>query len=200
MSDENIDTKLVYRVFANLQIEHPELTYEQVLERYKQRLKRMPNAKAVAIAKDVLERLELERLNIFNSMAYIVPRTSGIKITGSLQEHIDLVETFCNVCALGGLFLSYIRLYNGVYVENKNLYWDKGQILKELRNVFSEDTLNKIECFFEGFDFEAPYAKAREKYLFQFTHEEGSVNLMKKICENIIENQGEFQPEKILWS
>jgi hypothetical protein len=64
--------------------------------------------KAIAIAKDVLERLKLEKLNLARKTGFIVPVAYTIEETfpktGSLQKQIDKAEANCQVCALGGIF------------------------------------------------------------------------------------------------
>ena len=157
---------------------------------------------AVAIAKDVLNRIELNKLNI-ESGKYIFQK-AGFPIKGSLQEQIDMAEANCEVCLLGGIFMSYTRLYNKVLVEELcNDILVVNRLTKKLRQYFSIKELQLMEFFFEGTCFIGDSGN------FSGSHNMGSKNYeiyseeydnlsfrdrMVRVCMNIIDNGGEFIP------
>lgn len=174
--------------------------------------------KAIAIAKDVLHRLKLEKLSLARRTGFIVPKETFPK-TGSLQKQIDKAEANCQVCALGGIFLSHVRLHNGVQCDNVcDGSFNFHQISSKLKQIFSEKTLALIEGVFEGkilriayvlsirgisvgdaYDMEkrikdyhnAVVEKARKgKKLLSAKAKTRA--LMTEICKNIIRNNGEF--------
>ena len=169
-------------------------------------------AMAIAIAKDVLHRLKLEKLTLkFGN--YLLPNGS-FPSTGSLQEEIDKAEANCQVCALGGMFLSHVRLHNKVQCENMcNMYIDSSPfalIVDKLSKVFTRTEIALIEGVFEGVVFNSylisdtqdvpllvsackkyrsmivKRAKVGNKYGLMHQH------LLTTICRNIIRNKGKF--------
>jgi hypothetical protein len=129
--------------------------------------------KAIAIAKDVLHRLKLEKLNLARKTGFIVPVAYTIEETfpktGSLQKQIDKAEANCQVCALGGIFLSHVRLHNGiqcdkVYDGSFNFH----QISSKLRQIFSAKTLALIEGVFEGGLLRAGYVLDKEEKMLAY--------------------------------
>ena len=131
-------------------------------------------AHAVAIAKDVLERIRLHRLNLLSDNGYVVGFPSFPR-EGSLQENIDLAESSCEVCALGAMFLSYARLYNNIYCQKQSDSY--GQIIDKLENYFYTEELELSEHHFE---------RRRTEY------EKNDEEVMIDICENIIDNNGVY--------
>lgn len=176
--------------------------------------------KAVAIAKDVCKRLKIQKLNVKRANGY-VHRKSGFRFTfeKSLQEQIDAVESQCQVCALGGMFLSYVRLFNNVDItyDMRNF----SPIADKLGKVFSHKTLALIEGVFErrivngqcisnrflkyiDSDIEEEYEgrvrsyhdniveDAKNKTNCVLSKKEKSEAVLLAICKNIIRNNGKF--------
>lgn len=102
--------------------------------------------KAVAVAKDVLKRLKYGKLNVKRRTGFFLVKRNFPK-HGSLQEFADVAEANCKVCALGGMFLSYARVYNRVRCDE--VYNDFYETTKKLKQVFSMRTLALIEGVFE---------------------------------------------------
>jgi hypothetical protein len=163
---------------------------------------------AVAIAKDVLHRLKLEKLTLkFGN--YLLPNGS-FPSTGSLQEKIDKAEANCQVCALGGMFLSYVRLHNKVQCENMCIDSPLALIVDKLSKVFTQTEIALIEGVFEGVVFNSYLisstqnvpllVSACEKYRRMIIkrakvgNEYGLMHqyLLTTICRNIIRNKGKF--------
>lgn len=159
--------------------------------------------KAIAIAKDVLKRLKLDKIRLFSG-SYITPFYKFPSF-GSLQQQIDKAETNCEVCALGGLFLSSVRLYNEENCEDWKHGTDFDDLKDSLKKYFSISDLILIEGMFEGITFnyeslsrsriEDDVNKYREETLKGHKKKSTKTQLeiiLKEICENIIRNDGSF--------
>ena len=72
--------------------------------------------KRIAIAKDVIKRIKLGKLRVAHQGYF--DRNKEFPIYGSLQKQIEKAEANCRVCAMGGMLLSYARLYNEVRCES----------------------------------------------------------------------------------
>lgn len=176
--------------------------------------------KAVAIAKDVCKRLKMQKLNVKRANGY-VRRKNGFRLTleKSLQEQIDTVESQCQVCALGGMFLSYVRLFNNV-----DITYDMNgfhSLVDKLGKVFTHKTLALIEGVFErrivngecisnrflkyiDSDVEEEYEcrvrsyhdniveDAKKKTNCVLSKKEKTEAVLLAICKNIIRNNGKF--------
>lgn len=174
--------------------------------------------KAIAIAKDVLKRLKLEKLSLARRTGFIVPK-GKFPTTGSLQEQIDKAEANCQVCALGGMFLSHVRLHNGIQCDNVcDGSFNFRQISLELKQIFSLKTLALIEGVFEGKllriadvlsirsinvgdvndmqkrikDYHNAIVEKARKGKKLLSAKAKTRALMTEICRNIIRNSGEF--------
>lgn len=146
----------------------------------------------LAVAKDVLKRLRRKKLNVFSGNGYIVPKnTSYFEIDNlksscqhdNSQEHLDKIESSCEVCALGACMLSHIRLFNKVVIEDTF----GGENAKfALGSYFSRQQLGIIENVFERISNWS-------------TREENSKRLAK-IMRNIIKNNGKYVYEESIMS
>jgi hypothetical protein len=147
----------------------------------------MPSPKkAVAVAKDVLAQLKLKKIKFKIDSGYLrgeIPLAELDKEKG-LQEQIDVVQKNCEVCALGGCFLSYVRLYN--HVEFDTVVGEKDEfnmetreyapvgyradldddvLLEKLADLFTPVQMGLIELAFE-----CPSERDRDSWLnYQFT-------------------------------
>lgn len=115
-----------------------------------------PEEKRVALAQDVIQQLKAEKI-IANNRVYLSIEDFGEQFIGNeTSAQKILPEITCSVCALGGLFHSYIKYKNNVNID----LIEEGCPVK-LINKFSE-TLNKyfddfqlilIETAFESFEY-----------------------------------------------
>jgi len=178
------------------------------------------NEKAVLIAKDVLERLEKGKLHLKRASGFIVINEK-FPHQGSLQENLDKAEANCKVCALGGMFLSYARLFNGIDCEEittQNYLYSMptfSDMKKHLGKAFSKKALALIEGAFEtgllrrGYEVDTNWSKNEmdgiEQYSKKLIKETRGIksrrkkaeHILTRICENIIENNGKFVVPKI---
>ncbi len=101
---------------------------------------------AVAVAKDVLKRLQYGKLDLKRRSAYFKFKRN-FPFFGSLQEKANIVEENCQVCALGGFLLSYGRVYNNILCDE--VFDDFSIIANKLKKIFPEKTIALIEAVFE---------------------------------------------------
>lgn len=118
--------------------------------------------KRVAIARDVLKRLRYLHLKEDNYITEITSVELKVPPTANAQEVLPVVEKKCEVCALGGMLLSYCRLYDKMTVEdllpetdNENesdemRYAGSFAVNDHLGKIFSLAEMARIETAFEG--------------------------------------------------
>ena len=164
--------------------------------------------RVLAIAKDVLAHL---RLLSCEEGSYIGVRSTEkasdamdklIEKGGDAQPHIDKIARNCDVCALGAAFLSYVRLYDGVSVEDVV----PDALIEKMKTVFSAEQLMLIEAAFE-LDARPPIvgrlggehlpAGSRDAVCFGERFDDPKKRL-KAIMENIVANDGVFKPKQAL--
>lgn len=74
---------------------------------------------------------------------------------GDLQPHVDGVAYRCDVCLLGGLFFSLVRLHDAVPVRcvigpSGGVAPGRGYIARTLNRFFSDEEVEVFEAVFEG--------------------------------------------------
>lgn len=159
-------------------------------------------AQRIAIAKDVLQLIKL--INVTPG-CYIYHKDYG-----SLDHSLPLKESMdpkflrsCNTCAIGGMFLGYVRLYNSATV--KDCRWlgrdyDEQNIPKPLLEIFGIRQLAIIEAAFEGkiygdkgiYDFEFTELNFINLCGQRWNNKYSPHDRLKYICLNIIRNKGYF--------
>ena len=138
--------------------------------------------KRIAIAKDVVRRLRYLRIKANNTYVSNVDRVFSVDDIGKeMSPRVCKLEKNCDVCALGGMFLSHLRLFNNF---TYNMYGiNRTRItLDALNEYFSSDQLNLIEECFEYPPFDSKYQKQHPK------------TRLRMIMLNIIKNKGTFEP------
>lgn len=145
--------------------------------------------KAVAIAKDVLKHLRYTNFN--NSQHYcegVVKLPVNTNVNTNMQPHVNVLRK-CNVCAIGGMFLSYIHLFDQVvfsdvgYLESSEIsalpviHTTRTTISDKLQDIFSSLQLGEIEEAFER-RWVNVYPEPKDR--------------VKAIMNNIIKNNGMF--------
>lgn len=153
----------------------------------------------IAIAKDVLHRIELKQL---------VPIAGNFCDIGRLAtSNMDVSQILknptisCEVCAKGGLFMSYIGVVNSYKVGDVRPTTGASNDSAEmnlLSKIFSKEQLSLIETAFEGkfLRWNAPLSEIQQEACYRF-YREYSTSFTKRlnaICENIIKNDGIFIP------
>lgn len=151
--------------------------------------------KRIAIVKDTLN--QLKNMKVAQG-SYI----AGACNINNPKEDIIVLRKNCKVCALGGLFLSYIGLYNSVDKFDMVSSYDDSMIETERYNItdklskyFSDKQLNMIECAFEGGDVDCNLSYKEEEVCAAFTSKcKTPAGRLRKILTNILENDGLFKP------
>jgi len=169
--------------------------------------------KRVQIAKDVIDRINLEQIvpsNVFldddKGYTFGVP-FGNTPLEDGQEMKTSLNSITCSACVKGGMFLSYVgRSNNHTYDEYTGVSIEEdSKELKKLREIFTQRQLDLMELFFEGDIFSWMHdkgkrlVKANEKMVEKF-HEKyifDRRSRMIAICENIIENNGTFKPRTL---
>ena len=172
------------------------------------------NEMAVAIARDVLK--HLRSLKVRDRNGYVglndkyecTPKSlSNLSGKEQLQNHLPVVVKYCDVCALGACFLSYVRLYDKIQVSSLVQSYDFGlksdKLVSILNVCFSLEQRNLIESAFElnRMD-EGIYgtkhiyaAEDAVDYAIEFGKQyEDPKERLRAIMKNIIKNNGQFCP------
>jgi hypothetical protein len=174
--------------------------------------------KRVMIAKDVLAQIKAKRY-VPESGTWVDPNwniRNEIDGTESVQKlFADRTIETCNVCALGGLFMSCTNLNNNTCVSDIN-YGGEGNLLGEkiqegdtlsngLNKIFSKKQLQLIEVYFEkgdGWFGEDGYTgvyigeDSRHVEYFNDAYPDDDERLVE-IMKNIVANDGTFVPSKL---
>jgi hypothetical protein len=165
--------------------------------------------KRVMIAQDVLAQLKAKRY-VAESGCWVKPNIDSAW-EQKLSHHDSVQELFieqkiesCNVCALGGLFMSCTNFNNNTLLEDLDFASSElGDLIEEvklsnkLNSIFSVKQLKLIESYFEEND---GYFYINSQYdrikAFCDKHPSDKKRL-QLIMENIVENEGTFVPEKL---
>ena len=150
------------------------------------------NEARVAIAKDVLAALALKK--IATGGVYFHADVQGSeRFMGSvsLRDQLPKIEQ-CEVCALGGLFVALVARENEFNVDvNYGTIGVFGiQVYKHLRSYFTTEQLSCIESWFECHSSDVLDIPKAWVWL-------EDTERMKRIMENIVDNDGTFQPSQL---
>lgn len=156
--------------------------------------------KRVEVAKDLIDRIKLKQL-IPQTQRMVVVETDFNDSNSSIKDTLNSCDiTICNVCAKGGLFMSYIGRVNKMKfsdIEDDNDV--DGVEHKQLLKIFTVRQLALIELVFEndqylytdkdgkGLSFD--YLKA-SKFYDKYENED---ERLIAIAQNIIDNKGTFK-------
>lgn len=167
--------------------------------------------KRVMIAQDVLAQLKAKRY-VAESGCWVQPNYNStatwadIKYTDSVQElFVEKKIESCNVCALGGLFMSCTNFNNNTLLEDlDDVSEDLGALVEEeeklsnkLNKIFSTSQLKLIETYFEANGgYFRDYDEDDRIEAFYNKHPSDKKRL-QLIMENIVENEGTFVPAKL---
>jgi hypothetical protein len=183
-------------------------------------------AKRVAIAKDALNQIKLEKYKVLSGNGYVVNDKLDkevIKLHESLvaegkdvakvelRTHLDKLlgkVKKCEVCAKGALFLSAIRKFNNFSLKDSVNFSFGTEFCEiddaasdETRKIFGKANADLIERYFEKSD---PYKDLKDKdgdhVGFKWSHGyEDDQERLIAILKNIIANKGTFAPKKLVW-
>lgn len=181
-----------------------------------------PAAKRVAIAKDVLDQLAAERY-IATAGTYVETGVT-VKPSQANAQVCDILDkaTECNVCAIGSVFVSAVRLADKLTLNDMRFEFDSDWKTNKpeptpfgdfdagyLKQFFTKKQLNLMEACFEGvYCSGAGHAEVedddhhtarlwydRANAVYEGDDFEG--NRLRLIMKNIVRNNGEFIPEVV---
>ncbi len=143
-----------------------------------------PKEMRVAVARDVLAQLHHLRLS---RSVYLKGGFALDHDIENLQYMVDRLRDNCEACAIGAVFLSYVRVYDGVTTAEfaSNRYGEGSTcdawMSEKLNAAFSPGMLREIERFYQGWNGRNVHDEEHEA--------------LRLIMENIVENGGDFRPE-----
>lgn len=155
----------------------------------------------VAIAKDVLKTINKRNIkseSYYCQVPYEQQANKLFSSNGNAQKHIPTIEKFCQVCAIGTCFLSFIKLYNNIKLKDINN--DRSMMVDYLSQFFDERQLDLIEIAFErSLNYTKTNIQYNELELYYRAKLFGQKyikdhNRIKAIMLNIIKNKGWFRP------
>jgi hypothetical protein len=157
-----------------------------------------PRARRVAIAKDVIAMLEVDRL--LPVCGIFVRRLDGKTYFKPTALVADVVRKPCEVCAKGALFVAAVTRKNGIKMNELGLEYlnelNNSQIKEYLRDCFDVGQLDLIEAAFENWDL-VEYGHLRRVSPVHWAIDVHDPSLrMSMIMENIVKNGGLFKPER----
>lgn len=174
----------------------------------------------IAICKDVLKHIPVMKVKRGTYCRAFGERNQTLinntSPNSEAQEYLPVLEKHCNVCALGGMMLSYIRKYDnfGMGVFHRHDFGlERVHITNQLEKFFNSQQLDLIESAFEV----PGTASARKSYALNIKLEEESVHKdedwilkqkarlfgaqhvtprkrLRAIMLNVIKNKGTFKP------
>lgn len=170
--------------------------------------------KRVAIAKDVLEHLDAEKITA-RSLIYVEPiitKEVAEKFGGRSLKRLQVSSVYkevekCEVCALGAMFFCAVKVANHLTVDklfdsgtwgyyprfralNRDVFW-------YMKKFFSEEQLTLIEYAFENFyGGSKAYATNEEDLASLMYIGRPPSERMRAIMQNIIKNKGTFVVER----
>lgn len=163
--------------------------------------------KRVMIAQDVLAQLKAKRY-VAESGCWVRIHYNPTTVaeTDSVQElFVEKKIESCNVCALGGLFMSCTNFNNNTLLKDLDsvseylgsLVNEEEKLSNKLNKIFSTNQLKLIETYFEANDgFFLDYDEEDRAEAFYNKHPSDKKRL-QLIMENIVENNGTFVPAKL---
>lgn len=170
--------------------------------------------KRIAIAKDVLAQIKLKTFVAKEGVYLNVNFKNSIKFkeqdkleTCQLNTLIQDNKVTCQVCALGSVFTSHVNKTNHLKYNEVYLNEDQPEMQDRLKNIFSINQLNLIECAFEKrvISDDGDYIEKWDGIRYVMTEigqkavkfgksHRGNTKRLVAIMENIIKNKGEFKP------
>lgn len=173
-----------------------------------------PAKKRIAVARDVLDRIELGQLT--PNAGLFCKMLAGERTNLKIHQQLESTTFKCEVCAKGGLFLSYIGIVNNYPITIGRLSQEGGEHIysepmEVLSEIFSKKQLAYIETAFEehyyywNVDLTAGEMSMCENFCNdlqrqyvnnKINHIQFSEKKIKRILKNIIANNGTFNPQK----
>lgn len=164
-----------------------------------------PDEKRVAIAKDVIDQITAEKYVASCGIYMSIDTNKEYKEDESLQKVLDKEES-CQVCAMGAIFASKVRLGNEFSVDQLNgwvgdISASDRDILKATDDIFSLEQMRLMEFCFENDDIDSYFWRTMERDDFNtleakcndfYYSYDGDSDRMLAIMQNVIDNNGVF--------
>jgi hypothetical protein len=161
--------------------------------------------KCVAVAKDVIEQIKLEKYQakqqVYVNFLEVPASYPGLDdynyipvSSDQFQEATLHDKTVCQCCGIGGCLLSMVRLGNSVSLEDAAEVDDQDFITKQLSKIMSRRQIRMIELAFEE-EGHADFSDTINNRCIVFGQQfKSDSERLIGIMKNIIANKGEFIP------
>ena len=160
--------------------------------------------KRVLIAKDVIKLIKAKKI-VITTGEYFLPHSRYEYVGKQLNKVLPKIKK-CEVCALGGLFYSFVSKYNNYEINDYGINKIENYVdgmRDTLEDIFSKKQLYLIECAFEQKDiqyncqplYSLDTITRTEGYRyyhdleFDYDDDKALIHIMK----NIISNKGVFK-------
>lgn len=154
--------------------------------------------KRVKIAQDVIDRLKVKQ--VIATSEFLNNEEGCDFWLESDESYKDTVNTkVCRACAKGALFLSYVGRVNNLNGtgNGSSINYDSPE-MEKLKEIFTQEQLDLMELAFERNEFSwmvTDFDEEVKERAYAFNRRRNNKdNMLKAICENIIENNGTFIP------
>lgn len=152
----------------------------------------------VAVAKDVLKQLDARKMLAVAGVYCNFSKPYSEKEDKEPKAFHEFVKNAsCRVCAIGGLFVSMVRIedsfapgYRAQFRARLNRSVMNTDMRMKLEKIFSSDQLRVIEHHFETWNLDIKDSDSLENF-FNSSDE----SRMRAIMKNIIKNRGTFKPK-----
>lgn len=165
-------------------------SYKRAVQRRNRKFRKMSDdEKRVAVARDVLSQLDAEKYVATPGMycRVDIPFDDNERVAeADADMSVVIAQTSCEVCGIGALFASTIRMQNKIAF---NAY-GQASIHNYLGDIFTAPQLRSIESYFE-FGAHGDYRIDARSPIFK---EHDADLRLRMIMENIISNDGRFDP------
>lgn len=154
--------------------------------------------KRVAIAKDVIAQVKLEKYRTTPGQYFSYMSSDAADSCGGDAQQYLVGGGSCDVCALGAIFASTVKVKNTVTLVDADRQ-DNESIAYYLKGIFDRKQLGLIEAAFERehrfAETEAgcTYEAAEAAVVFGLWYPENSKRMIA-IMQNIVKNNGTFKP------
>ena len=161
--------------------------------------------KCVEVARDLLHRLDIDQFQFTNDGAIVF-----LDFYGTYKDSVkDIVNNKlipeCEVCAKGGLLLSYVGRVNDFIVTDSYTGTEPNEKISEkLAEIFNPIDLELIETVYEGTVIHGEYGildHLSDDYINKIIKLYKGYNQKQKlrsIAKNIIKHNGRFIPENLV--
>jgi hypothetical protein len=175
--------------------------YKDIIRKREKRFQKMsPANKRVAIAKDVIQYVKVDKKIDPQSNTYLLfsnIHPPSYDSDTQIQNLLITRDFECTACAVGSMFVSAVLRYDNIVCGSFRYEMNRG-FRQYLGQFFSQDQIDLIESAFEcrmiSIDGNPDDTDLCQAVIFGKKYSDDYSRILA-IMENIIENNGEFKPQ-----